>query len=393
MRAHRRLTAVALVFLAAAMVAAQPAIAQPGFARPITAQPAVPSDPVVLAHYYIWFEATSWNRAKIDFPATGRYTSDEASVVREHVRLAKSVGIDGFMVSWKSTEVLDPRLETLIAIAEQEDFKLAITYQGLDFNRDPLPPARIADDLDIFLERYADSEAFEIFDRPLIAWSGTWEFEPDQVEFVTSSRRNRLIILATEKNVADYDRIAQVVDGDMYYWSSVDPDTFPDYPEKLIEMANAIRGNGGLWIAPAAPGFDARQLGGQTVVERDGGHVLRSQWEGALASVPDAIGLISWNEFSENTHIEPSLEYGNESLQVVADLTGAPRPTAVDFDSSAPQGPRDQESGLIRFVLLIGFALMVAASMFVVRRRQNRYRPRHASPRERNPAHESVSST
>jgi hypothetical protein len=59
-----------------------------------------PNDPVILAHYYIWFDATSWNRAKTDFPAIGRYSSDQASVMREHVAMAKSAGIDWFIVCW-----------------------------------------------------------------------------------------------------------------------------------------------------------------------------------------------------------------------------------------------------------------------------------------------------
>ena len=38
---------------------------------------------------------------------------------------------------------------------------------------------------------------------------------------------------------------------------------------------------GGLWIAPAAPGFDARLIGGTTVVERKDGDMLRRQMDAA----------------------------------------------------------------------------------------------------------------
>lgn len=336
--------------------------------RSVAAQ-AQPGDPIVLAHYYIWFEPTSWNRAKIDYPATGRYSSDEASVMREHIELAKSVGIDGFLVSWKSTEVLDPRLETLISLSEELDFKLAITYQGLDFNRDPLPPARVGDDLDVFVERYADSPAFDIFDKPLVAWSGTWEYSPDDIAATVSARAQYLHILATEKNVQDYERVAGAVDGNLYYWSSVNPETFPDYPQKLIDMGNAVRSNGGIWIAPVAPGFDARLVGGESVVERRSGETLRAEWNGALASIPHVIGVISWNEFSENTHIEPSVNYGTQALEVLADLTNSPRPAAVDFDSSAPEGPPEPESQSMRALAIAGLAAVIITSPLIVRRR------------------------
>ena len=66
------------------------------------------SDPTpVLAYYYIWFDATSWKRAKTDYPVLGRYSSDERRVMRQHVRWAKQSGIDGFIVSWK--QHADPR--------------------------------------------------------------------------------------------------------------------------------------------------------------------------------------------------------------------------------------------------------------------------------------------
>jgi hypothetical protein len=156
---------------------------------------------------------------------------------------------------------------------------------------------------------------------------------------MTGSRRDDLAILATERNVDGYERVADLVDGDLYYWSSVNPSTYPDYPGKLVELSDAVAGHDGLWIAPMAPGFDARAVGGSTVVERDEGRVLRTQWNGALASSPDALGLISWNEFSENTHIEPSERYGDAYPRLVSELTGARAPQAIDFDSSDPTGP------------------------------------------------------
>ena len=39
--------------------------------------------------------------------------------------------------------------------------------------------------------------------------------------------------------------------------------------------------------------------------------------------VAGRVGLISWNEFSENSHVEPSRRYGNRYLKIVADITGA----------------------------------------------------------------------
>jgi len=104
-----------------------------------------PSHPVpILAYYYIWFDTGSWNRAKTDYPLLGRYSSDDQEVMRQHIHWAKAAGIDGFIVSWKSTDLLNRRLEMLADLSEEEDFKLVVIYQGLDFERDPLPISRIA---------------------------------------------------------------------------------------------------------------------------------------------------------------------------------------------------------------------------------------------------------
>lgn len=363
---HIRRTLVVLLLVASTVVlVAGPTIAQ------TPQEPVTPGDPFVLAHYYIWFDATSWNRAKIDFPLLGRYSSDEATVMRRHVELAQSAGIDGFMVSWKSTDALDPRLEQLIEIAEELDFKLSITYQGLDFNRDPLPVARIESDLDVFVERFADSPVFDMFGKPLIVISGTWELTEGELQSISTTRRNKLLILASGKNVPDYERVADYVDGNLYYWSSVNPETNSTHAGKLADMGAAVRAHGGIWIAPAAPGFDAREVGGTTVVERLGGQTLREEWQAALNSIPDAIGVISWNEFSENTHIEPSVEYGMGTLEVLAGLTGAPNPIAIDFDSSAPEGSPDRSPARYVSVGLFLF-IILASTPLMVRRRSNR---------------------
>jgi phospholipase C len=356
-RAARYLSSV-LVLVAVATSSEQPARAEG------------PPDPL-FSYYYIWFNTGSWNRAKIDYPLLGRYSSDDREVMRKHVEWAKRAGIDGFIVSWKSTPVLNRRLKRLAEVAESQRFKLLVIYQGLDFEREPLPAGRVARDLDVFRSRYADSRAFDVFSKPLVIWSGTPRFSRAELASVTRRARRSLLVLASERNVHGYRRVADLVDGNAYYWGSVDPSTYPGYSEKLAEMGAATRARGGLWIAPAAPGFDARLVGGSSVVERRNGATLRSQLDAATRSSPDAIGLISWNEFSENTHVEPSERYGSRYLDVVADVRGARLPELRDFDSSEPVAT-GVNYGL---PLLGGIGLFVAGTLLVLLRRTHR-RPR-----------------
>ncbi len=81
----------------------------------------------------------------------------------QQVQWAKAAGITGFIVSWKSTDVLNRRLEQLVEVAEQENFKLALIYEGLDFNRNPLPVATVASDLDYFIQHFAGRKPFQLF--------------------------------------------------------------------------------------------------------------------------------------------------------------------------------------------------------------------------------------
>jgi Glycosyl hydrolase family 99 len=360
----RRLTVAVL----AALLAASTLLTAPGPGR-AQGQPADGSPvPPVLAYYYIWFTHASWNRAKTDYPALGRYSSDDPEVMRTHVRWAKAAGIDGFIVSWKRSETLDRRLARLVEVATDERFKLAIIYQGLDFSRHPLQVHRVKDDLAWFVARYGANPVFRVFDRPLVIWSGTWEFPVAGVASVAKAVRPRALLLASERNLAGYQRLAGLVDGDAYYWSSVDPAKDRNHAAKLAQIGAVVHERDGLWIAPAAPGFDARLIGGHRVVDRANGATLRTQLKAALGSSPDAVGLISWNEFSENSHVEPSQRHGTQALDVLGQALNAPGPAAVDFDSSAPEGPPRPSGPLI--VLVAGLVALTVGSLVAVARRR-----------------------
>jgi hypothetical protein len=255
--------------------------------------------------------------------------------------------------------VLNRRLERLIEVADAKRFRLLVIYQGLDFHREPLPASRVGADLDFFINRFAGDRAFEVFDKPAVIWSGTPRFSRAEVAGVTEPRRDALRILASERNVEGYRRVAALVDGNAYYWASVNPRTYPGQAAKLTRMGDAVHASRGIWIPSAAPGFDAREVGGTSVVERDDGATLRAELEAAASSSPDAIGLISWNEFSENTHIEPSRKHGSRYLRLVGDIRGATLPEVRDFDSSEPAAT-DVSYGV---PLLGGLALFIVGGV------------------------------
>jgi len=325
----------------------------------------------LFAYYYIWFSHNSWARAKTDLPLVGTYSSSDPGVMRHQIVQAKSAGITGFIVSWKDTPLNDQRLELLMRVAAQEHFKLAMIYEGLDFSRKPLPVSQVAADFVTFRDRFAGNPVFYRVDgKPLTIWSGTWAFSYAQVAQVTSAVRPQLLVLSTEKGMTGFERIAGVTDGDAYYWSSVNPATNTGYEAKLDRMSQAIRRAGKYWIAPFAPGFDARLVGGQRAVPRDNGQTLRTEYAVAVRSSPDMLGLISWNEFSENSYVEPSKNYGYQSLDVLRQLRAVP---AAPAGSPAPVTSFSPWPNVLR---LLAFALTlmlgVAALLYLRRRHAHR---------------------
>ncbi|HJW27780.1 MAG TPA: hypothetical protein VJ508_00875, partial [Saprospiraceae bacterium] len=197
---------------------------------------------------------------------------------------------------------------------------------------------------------------------------GTWKFSREDIQSVVSGKRDQLLILASERNVDGYSRLADLVDGNAYYWSSVNPYTFPGYPEKLAAMGQAVHAQDGIWIAPVAPGFDARMIGGGSVVDRKNGETLQIQFNAALQSSPDAIGLISWNEFSENSYIEPSVNYGRRYLDMLTNIRSVSVPDVPEFDSSEP-GITSNAVGLSRVIALGSLGLLIIICFLIVVRR------------------------
>jgi hypothetical protein len=388
-RPNRRSVAVAMALLATLAIvallmpgsggahssASTPAATASTTTSPVPAAAVAHSAIPLFAFYYIWFDPSSWDRAKIDYPQLGRYSSDDPRVMRQQIQWAESAGIDGFIVSWKDTAINDRRLRLLMTVAQQMNFKLALIYQGLDFNRDPLPVSEVAADFRTFSKDYAPDPVFyRIGGKPLTIWSGTWAYTHAQVAQVTNPVRGSMLVLNTEKSTDGYHRVSDVTDGDAYYWSSVNPATNQGYGAKLSAMSSAVHADGKYWIAPFAPGFDARLVGGSSTVDRANGQTLRTEYAAALRSSPDMLGLISWNEFSENTYTEPSVKFGTLYLDTIRELrtTPVPQPTSAADSSGDAAGPSSGSgtSGPWPGVMLIAFPLVLIALVALLARHQ-----------------------
>jgi hypothetical protein len=280
--------------------------------------------PPSLAYYYMWFTPSSWTHTKTDLPSLGAYDSTDPAVIKQHVAWAKAAGIDAFIVSWKSTPSLNLALAELVSECRAQGLKLVLIYEGLDVNRNPIPAATVETDLLAFEHQYGSDPVFDLYGKTAVIWSGTWRFSDADLAMIRNNvgAPDKMLLLGSEKGAAAYQARASLFDGDAYYWSSADPLATPGYATRLNQLAAAVHATGGLWLAPAAVGFDARLNGGTSTVDRRNGATLTRAWSDAAASNPDGIALISWNEFTENTFVEPSRDTGTRYLQVLSLLTG-----------------------------------------------------------------------
>jgi hypothetical protein len=145
-------------------------------------------------------------------------------------------------------------------------------------------------------------------------------FTTAQMSAITAPVRPSLMVLQDVATVALYDKYAAYTDGNAYYWSSENPATNPGAAASLQALGAAVHAHQGIWIAPFAPGFNSTLIGGHVVVARDNGAPLRTNYANAVASSPDVLGLISWNEWTENTNVEPSASTGYTYLNLVESL-------------------------------------------------------------------------
>jgi Glycosyl hydrolase family 99 len=296
---------------------------------PVSASPSAPapgpaSAAPVFAYYYMWMQGAYWSTAKLDHPAQpfpGNYNSADPAVISWQIQQAKAAGITGFIVSWKNNATYQKILPEVESVANQDDFKLAMEYETLGASKKVLPVAEISADLTYFVAHYASNPAwYRVNGKPLATIDDSNDYSPAHLAAITAPVRPALNVLQDVSTVALYNKYAAYTDGDAYYWSSANPATNPHAAADLDALGAAVHATHGTWIAPFAPGYNSTLIGGHVIVPRDDGASLRTEYATAAGSSPDILGLISWNEWTENTYVEPSVSYGFTYVNVLKSL-------------------------------------------------------------------------
>ncbi|MBI3949236.1 MAG: hypothetical protein HY314_02100 [Acidobacteria bacterium] len=295
---------------------------------PLTFPPA-PAEKKVLAFYYPWYGTPSrpggqwfhWNPqqrhyASTHTPLAGYYDSQDERTIERHIREARQAGIDAFIASWWGIASFeDQALERIITVAERMGFQVTIYYEQAR-SRD-----QILRDVRYILSKYAGSPAFlKIQDRPVLFFYGrvTGQFAPEDWAYVFQQLSQEGLAAFSIADGFQEDLIRGFEGVHTY-----NPVTLPLEQTRGLYRSNALRAKaiGKLFAATVVPGYDDRNVRQPGFVQdRQGGDYYRASWDAATSSQPHWILVTSFNEWHEGSEIEPSVEFGDQYLELTREL-------------------------------------------------------------------------
>ena len=311
----------------------------------------------VYAYYFGWHTGASWQDGRlIDQPRT-RYDSRERWAIENHISQAQSVGIDAFIMSWfgrKDNNITFPAFETLLDVSNQKGFKAAA---AVDMSQDNFnwTVDELMDSLRYLIGEKVNNPAYLRFDgKPVIYFWNQDHFNANQWRDIRNAidPKHNTIWVMEGTNTS----LLVFFDG-LYLFNTA-------WSKNPAGTAGGWAGRaGGKFFTPTVmPGWDESRIAGRSnptpPQDRAGGAFLANSWAGAISAGTRAILIVSWNEYLENSYIEPSERYGTTSLDVLRPLIGAwkagrpmpsikqivnpppaPQPNAAQPNASQPNAP------------------------------------------------------
>jgi len=290
-----------------------------------------------------WAGGVSWDiqgDVLTDRPSIGSYDSRDGGVAGTQIDQAKSAGIDAFMVSWYGLEdggTTTPALNNMLDRAAERGFQVGAVVDifSSQFNRSR---DALVNSLNYLVYDRANHPAYLRYNgKPVImfAFQGRAEFSNSQWQEI--------------RNAVDPDRntiwISEGIGGCCLYGGAMDGMYAFNIAwangssSRYTRERNAVLNSGGsIYVPTVHPGWNedliaAREGRGNptSVKERNNGQFLTTSFSGATASGADVIMIGTWNEFIENSHIEPSVNYGTQSLDIL-------RPLIADWKGGSTTG-------------------------------------------------------
>jgi hypothetical protein len=286
-------------------------------AVPSAQAPIVDVPKMGMALYYPWYSLDSWSSSVlIDKPLTP-YASNNPVDVGRQIDQAQSAGINSFVVSWTGPGTTsDKNFALMLDQAKTRGFKVGIFLEILKDDGPPRDASELISWLNYLTSTYQDHPALLKVHNRLFVVPYLSDFIPlDTWKTIRAGVRTagRDIWLVEDRQNLD---LLDVFDG-MWFDS-----TFTSLgPEVRYWSVMADNPAAKIWIPSTNPGVDDRRVPGRNptqYIDREGGDRMRRMLAASLTSEPHWVVVHTWNEWWENTYIEPSVNFGSQYL----DMTG-----------------------------------------------------------------------
>lgn len=284
----------------------------------------------VLAFLYPWFGPGATSDPQLSVHPMAPYIAYKPASAQEAARLARTHGIDGFVLSFAGASRQGLALRQVLDAAAATGGTATVVIESREARTAAVIERWIAEALS-----QADQPAFLRVDGVPVVFA----FASGTIPATAWGEISDHLAAAGHpvKIVGDVTPSATNRMAGQYRYNTLMRDATSAWPMSAIADWNRAltlglrttalrRGQApGLVVATVQPGWDDRPLRGQTnlAVDRAGTTVFEQTWRAAIAADPDMVLITSWNEWYEGTGIAPSREYGTTALDATATWAAA----------------------------------------------------------------------
>jgi len=320
-----------------------------------------------------WVGPDSWNQQAdvlTDYPSIGLYDSKNGGVVATQMQQARSAGIDAFVVSWFGLEdgwTTTAALNTMMDVAGSQGFRIGAVVDMFDpnYNRNK---DQLIESLKWLVNGHATNPSYLRYNgKPVImfAFQGRAGFNNAEWQDIRNQVDPNRSTLWIAEGINGCCLYGGAMDG-MYAfnlaWANGNSGRY------AAERGNVFAQGGTVYASTIHPGWDEDLIAAResrdnptSPRERAEGQFLANSFQGAALAGSDIILVVSWNEFIENSHIEPSQLHGTQALDTLRPLVqqwkagsvptvqqpAAEEPAAVEEAAAAPPTPEPTGTVLI----------------------------------------------
>ena len=296
--------------------------------------------------YYCWYgngigsahwNDTSHSGAVTDMPRLGHYASSSCSTIEAHWRQFDEMGIDFVVLNLHvdrngGNAYEQVAAKTIFSVVDKLDTNARIAVQLCPYD---CTRKQLAETIEVVRDQLATHDSYFHYEgKPVLFyfWTGLQDGNKPLINFIDESTAD-FFRIATSLRMYSAKEERSHSFGLFHGWSLFSPLELsaPANWERVWSQAYANSGAGtrNLRIASVSPGYDDRHLhdpnrrsNPHRSIDRQQGATYRRMISFALSAgePPDMVLISTFNEYHENTHIEPSRNHGSLYLDMTREF-------------------------------------------------------------------------